>query len=161
MTLSWKFHLKKIGKLGLAKDDWWYDKWTSGSSKTWKISTKEHLGFRLSEIQVYVFLNVLSCFHWYYVQVTKWRFFSSKNKSSWERNTVVVVFFFFSTRIPVDNDGALNFNFLFHVWPGTLGTKCSSTTRWWYPLDMVKRGHYPCFRSSAFTADLAFRKELF
>ena len=26
---------------------------------------------------------------------------------------------------------------------------------------MVKRGHYPCFRSSVFTADLAFRKELF
>ena len=51
--------------------------------------------------------------------------------------------------------------FLFHVWPGTLGTKCSSITRWWYPLDMVKRGHCPCFRSSAFTADLAFRKELF
>ena len=51
--------------------------------------------------------------------------------------------------------------FLFHVLPGTLGTKCSSTTRWWYPLDMVKRGHCLCFRSSAFTADLAFRKELF
>ena len=44
------------------------------------------------------------------MQVTKWRFFSSKNKSSWERNTIVV-FFFFSTRIPVDNDGALNFSF--------------------------------------------------
>ena len=26
---------------------------------------------------------------------------------------------------------------------------------------MVKRGHYPCFRSSVFTADLAFRNELF
>ena len=43
------------------------------------------------------------------MQVTKWRFFSSKNKSSSERNTIVVVVFFFSTRIPVDNDGALNF----------------------------------------------------
>ena len=44
------------------------------------------------------------------MQVTKWRFFSSKNKSSSERNTIVVVVFFFSTRIPVDNDGALNFS---------------------------------------------------
>ena len=44
------------------------------------------------------------------MQVTKWRFFSNKNKSSSERNTIVVVVFVFSTRIPVDNDGALNFS---------------------------------------------------
>ena len=44
--------------------------------------------------------------------------------------------------------------FLLHIWPGTSGAKCSSITRWWYPLDMVKRSHCPCFRSIAFTADL-------
>ncbi|XP_073255165.1 uncharacterized protein [Porites lutea] len=36
----------------------------------------------------------------------------------------------------------------------TSGAKCSSITRWWYPLDMLKRSHCPCFRSIAFTADL-------
>ena len=78
---------------------WQFKKQTS-TKITLKLLSR---GFCLSEIQVYIFLNVY--FLWYNVQVTKWRFFSSKNKSSWVRNTG----FFFSTRIPVDYDGALNF----------------------------------------------------
>ena len=127
---------------------WQFKKQTS-TKITLKLRSR---GFCLSEIQVYIFLNVY--FLWYNVQVTKWRFFASKNKSSWVRNTG---FFFQLGFLSTTMDLWI---FIFHFWPDTSGTKCPSITRWWYPLDMETRDHCPCFRSSAFTADLAFREEL-
>ena len=108
-SIIWK---NLVSLVGLAKDDWWYDRWTSGSSKTWKTSTKEHWGFRFSEIKVYIFLNV-------YLLIIdtmgRWQNggFSLVKISPVERGIqlLLLLFFFFSTRIPIDIDGALNFSF--------------------------------------------------